>query len=73
MNALNINLKKRAPTYSYSHVAKMYTFLVDSEASEEQLCAGVNFLVEEHPDNININLDGEMKELPCLYEAKLFR
>jgi hypothetical protein len=47
--------------------------LVDVEASEEHLCDGVNFLLKDFPIDIHFNLAGEMKEFPCLHQAKLFR
>jgi hypothetical protein len=47
--------------------------LVDLEDVEEQLCEGVNFLVKDYLSDISITLAGEMKEFPCLYQAKLFR
>jgi hypothetical protein len=67
-----VNTFKSTPRKDQS-LCKRCTFLVDLEASEEQLCDGGNFLLKDFPIYINFNLVGEIKELPCFYQAKLFR
>jgi hypothetical protein len=55
MDSLEINLKEGA--IMYSNAAKRYVFLANLQASEKYLCEGVNFLIRDYTDDVNIVTD----------------
>lgn len=61
MDALETDLKRRSITYE--NLANNYLFLVDMDASEEQLNGNVRCLMKNYPEDVDINLAGETKHL----------
>jgi hypothetical protein len=59
VDALYTNLNKRATVYNY--VAEKCSFLVDLHSSEEQLCDAVTAIIKEYPNDVDMNLLGELK------------
>lgn len=59
VDALYTNLNKRATVYNY--VAEKFSFLVDLHSSEEQLCDAVTAIIKEYPNDVDMNLLGELK------------
>ncbi|CAM1326808.1 Uncharacterised protein r2_g3576 [Pycnogonum litorale] len=59
IDVLESNLKKRAVIYE--NIANKFDFLVDINAPEKQLNAGVKLLMIDYPEDVDINLSGEMK------------
>ena len=59
IDALEKNLRERAAVYKY--FADKFSFLVDIEASDEQILESVKNLKEEYPGDIDINLVSELK------------
>jgi len=59
IDVLEANLRRSTTVYNYA--ANKFSFLVDLEASEAQLREAVETLMKEYPNDVDINLIGELK------------
>jgi hypothetical protein len=59
MDALESSLAQRASVYN--DAAKHFSFLTKLEATEEEICEGVSALLQTYPEDVDMNLVGEVK------------
>lgn len=59
MDALESSLEKRGSVYN--DAAKMFSFLTKLEATEEEIREGVSALCQTYPEDVDVNLEGEVK------------
>ncbi|CAM1299667.1 Uncharacterised protein r2_g959 [Pycnogonum litorale] len=59
MDALESNLAQRASVYN--DAAKKFSFLTKLDATERQIREGVNALSQTYPEDVDMNLVGELK------------
>ena len=67
IDALNSNLARRGTVYSYA--ADRFSFLVNFEMSSEELKKSVQTLLEEYPQDVDMNLLGELKHFHAYVKA----
>ena len=59
MDVLELNLARRASVYN--DAARRFSFLTSLDATEEEICEGVNALSQTYPEDVDMNLVGELK------------